>query len=102
MPYVAIMWRLAMNATSLVTRAASSTVFSLFANAVRLHPGRIALEDDTRTSTYAELGVRVDRTAALLARMGVQRGDRVAILSENRSEYIEVQLALARLGAIGG
>lgn len=87
-------------AAALVARAAASTIGSFFANAVRLFPGRVALEDDHRRSTFAELGARVNRTAALLAGLGVTRGDRVAILSENRAEYIEVELALARLGAI--
>jgi fatty-acyl-CoA synthase len=36
----------------------------------------------------------------LRAEFGVKRGDRVAILSRNRVEFIELQFACARLGAI--
>lgn len=47
------------------------------------------------------LGGRVDRLAAVfLARGGVAPGDRIAILSHKRSEYLEVELAAAGIGAI--
>jgi len=84
----------------LVRRAAASTVASLFAAHARVHPGRVAVEDAARVLTYGELADRVGRLAAALAARGVVRGDRVAILSENRTEYLEVFLAAARLGAI--
>jgi fatty-acyl-CoA synthase len=61
--------------------------------------GRIAVEGG-RAVTYAELGDRVDRLVNALAAMGVRRGDRVALLSENRRECLELQLAAAQLGAI--
>lgn len=51
-------------------------------------------------ATYAEADVRSDRVAAGLAEHGVRQGDRVAVLATNRWEYVEVILALAKLGAI--
>ena len=84
----------------LVRRSASSTVASLFAARARIHPERIALDDGARRSTYAELDRRVKRLAGALVARGVRRGSRVAILSENRAEYLEIFLAAARLGAI--
>jgi fatty-acyl-CoA synthase len=83
-----------------VRRAASSTVASLFAAQARLHPNRPALEDATRAFSYAELAARTDGLARALAARGVARGSRIALLSENRVEYLEVFLAAARLGAI--
>ena len=50
--------------------------------------------------TYRELDARVNATAAALRRRGVGRGDIVALLSENRPEYVETVLALNRLGAV--
>jgi fatty-acyl-CoA synthase len=50
--------------------------------------------------TYAELDQRVTRLAAALADRGVQRGDRVAVLTLNGFEAVETFLAAARLGAI--
>ncbi|MEM7023884.1 MAG: AMP-binding protein, partial [Pseudomonadota bacterium] len=43
---------------------------------------------------------RVNRLAHVLAGEGVQRGDRVAILSRNCTAYLETELAAAKLGAM--
>ena len=55
--------------------------------------------DDIRL-TYAELNSRVNRLANALTGLGVNKGDRVAALMFNASEYAEVTFALAKLGAI--
>lgn len=49
--------------------------------------------------TYAELLNRVNTLAAALADRGVGEGDRVAILMQNRAEFIETIFAVNRLGA---
>jgi acyl-CoA synthetase (AMP-forming)/AMP-acid ligase II len=87
-------------AIRLVALAGRTTVGSLFTSRVRLTPHAPALEDDRCRLTYAELNDRVDRAAAVLAANGLFRGERVGVLSENRAEYIEIQLACAKLGAI--
>lgn len=84
----------------LARRGAASTVASLFAMRARIHPARVALEDRTRQLTYGALDDRSRRLATLLETRGVGRSTRVAILSENRLEYLELFLAAARLGAI--
>src|SRR5688572_9635551 len=83
----------------LVHRATGSTVAGLFLMQARLHPDRIALVDGGRL-TYAELGRRATALAGWLQRRGVGQGARVAILSENRLEYLELFLAAAWIGAI--
>ncbi|HYW90930.1 MAG TPA: AMP-binding protein [Gammaproteobacteria bacterium] len=80
--------------------AACLTVAGLFRFQARYHGGRVALEDGERCYSYAQLNERVDRLAGALATRGVGRGDRVAVLSENRAEYLELQLACAVLGAV--
>ena len=85
---------------SAVAAAARSTVSSLFMQRARLHPDLIAVDDGERRFTYAELERRSARLAGLLAGLGVGEGDRVAILSENRIEYLETFLAAGRLGAV--
>jgi fatty-acyl-CoA synthase len=87
-------------ALELIRRATASTVASLFAANAAVHPDRYAVIDGTRRWTYAELDERSRRLANVLASAGVGRGDRVALLSENRAEILEVFLAVARLGAI--
>jgi acyl-CoA synthetase (AMP-forming)/AMP-acid ligase II len=87
-------------ATDLVVQAAASTLVTLFDARVRAHPTRIAVEDGLRRITYRELEERSRRLATRLAGLGVGRGQRVGLLSENRAEYFEVILAASRLGAI--
>jgi acyl-CoA synthetase (AMP-forming)/AMP-acid ligase II len=82
-----------------VRRAARSTLASAFFAQVRRVPSRIAVEDGVRTLSYAELGERVERLARALAERGIARDSRVAIVSENRAEYLELFLAAAALGA---
>jgi acyl-CoA synthetase (AMP-forming)/AMP-acid ligase II len=88
------------NAAALVSASSITTVGSLFAAQARLYPGRPAIEQGSRRLSYRELDERVNRTANVLAALGIGRGERIAVLSENRSEYLEIQLAAAKLGAI--
>lgn len=50
--------------------------------------------------TFAEMNVRSDQVAAGFARSGVVKGDRIAVLSPNRIEVLELFFGLAKLGAI--
>ena len=77
-----------------------ATVGALFRSCATLHPGAVALEYRGRRITYAELLHRVQRATAMLVAQGLQRGDRVALLSRNRPEYFEIELAAANLGVI--
>src|SRR3990172_13263509 len=88
------------SAAALIRRAGGSTIGSLFRARARLAPGALAVDDGQRRLTFSALDDRVNRTAHVLAALGVGRGERVAILSENRIEYLELELAAATLGAI--
>jgi fatty-acyl-CoA synthase len=61
---------------------------------------RLAVVDADRSLSYLALDERTARCAAALADAGLGRGDRVALLLGNRSPYLEVVFAAARLGAI--
>ncbi|MFD7663689.1 class I adenylate-forming enzyme family protein [Streptomyces sp. NPDC059788] len=63
-------------------------------------PDRTALRDEHRSVTWAEFHERTGWLAHELARLGVRRGDRVALLSPDRVEVMEAYFALARLGAL--
>ncbi|HEX6020249.1 MAG TPA: AMP-binding protein [Burkholderiaceae bacterium] len=80
--------------------AAALTVADVVFERARAQPAAPALDDGRTRLTYAELVQRVRRLAAGLRAAGVGAGDRIAVLSENRIEYLELQLAAARLGAI--
>ena len=61
---------------------------------------RTAVIDGDRTITYDELADRCARLAAVLADLGVQRGDRVALLSANGHRYLEAFFGLPAAGIV--
>src|SRR5882672_8026463 len=64
-------------------------------------PDKPATIFEGETLSYAALSARIEQTArALKAEFGVRRGDRVAILSLNRPDYLVLLYACARLGAM--
>jgi len=50
--------------------------------------------------SYAELDADVDRTARGLLAMGVEKGDHVAVWSTNWPQWVLLQFATARIGAV--
>jgi fatty-acyl-CoA synthase len=67
----------------------------------RVAPGRTAVRQlGGRTLSYGQLDERIERLAAHLQAGGIARGDRVALLACNGSEYFELQHACGRIGAI--
>ncbi len=50
--------------------------------------------------TYAELHEQVERCARALLGAGVRKGDRVGIWSPNNAEWVIVQFATAKIGAV--
>ncbi|MEY9127512.1 class I adenylate-forming enzyme family protein [Bradyrhizobium yuanmingense] len=64
-------------------------------------PDKTAIAFEGKRLSYASFAARIERTAtALKGELGVGRGDRVAILSLNRPDYLVLLYACARLGAI--
>ena len=62
---------------------------------------RVALHDSQKRSrTYAELRERANRIGSGLEAMGIAPGDRVAVLSYNRVEVVELWLALERFNVV--
>ena len=78
------------------------TIPQNLARTVAEHPERDALvsvEQGLRY-TYTEFAGEVDRVARGLMGIGVAKGDRVGIWSPNYAEWVLVQYATARIGAI--
>ena len=64
-------------------------------------PDKPALHFEGTTLSYSALAVRIEQAArALKSALGVTRGDRIAILSLNRPDYLVLLYACARLGAM--
>ncbi|MCK1393618.1 long-chain fatty acid--CoA ligase [Bradyrhizobium sp. 1] len=64
-------------------------------------PDKTAIAFEGKRLSYAAFAARIERTAtALKQELGVSKGDRVAILSLNRPDYLVLLYACARLGAM--
>jgi long-chain acyl-CoA synthetase len=77
------------------------TMTEAFRMTVEDHPDRVAVrtKDDEVSLTWAQLRDRVDALAGGLARLGVGRGDTVALMLGNRPEFHIADLAAMTLGA---
>jgi fatty-acyl-CoA synthase len=64
-------------------------------------PERVALISEEREYTYRELSKEVMHMASYFQKnFKLQKGDRVAILSQNRTEYMIAYFAIAHLGLV--
>jgi fatty-acyl-CoA synthase len=65
-----------------------------------LHPNKPAVIFENERISYAALHQRANKTSCWLQAVGIEKGDRVAVMLNNRIEFIEIFLACSRLGAI--
>lgn len=70
-----------------------------FASAADRTPNRLAVIDETRSLTFAELVARSTAIARGMASLGVTPTDTVAILGPNEVGFVEALVATSRLGA---
>lgn len=68
--------------------------------AVYHYPQKTAVVDGERRFTYEEIGRRVNRLANAFRSYGIEKGDRIAVLSPNRLEMYEAFYAAFLLGAV--
>jgi fatty-acyl-CoA synthase len=78
------------------------TIDANFRRAVAEHPDREALvvRHQSIRWTYRELDEKVDQLARALMALGIDVGDRVGLWAPNCYEWVLVQYATARIGAI--
>jgi acyl-CoA synthetase (AMP-forming)/AMP-acid ligase II len=60
----------------------------------------IAQQEGDRITTFAEMEVGSRRIAALLAELGVKKGDRIAWVGKNADLYFQLFYAAARIGVV--
>ncbi|MBF6144566.1 acyl-CoA synthetase [Nocardia nova] len=78
----------------------SYNIADLVEHTIDLVPDRVALADDVRSVTYAELEDRANRLAHYLQEQGVQPGDKVGIYSRNTIEAVEAMVAIFKARAV--
>ena len=72
---------------------------ALFEDTVSRYPDNTMLLFEGREWTYSQFNGEVNQLAHLLAERGIKRGDSVALLMENRAEFLLSMLAIVKLGA---
>lgn len=79
-----------------------STIRTLINRNAMLYPDGIAMKEveGPRSYTYRALKNRINRMGNALIDLGAQKGDRVAILSQNSFEYMELALTVPNAGLI--
>ncbi|MGC4790507.1 long-chain-fatty-acid--CoA ligase [Micromonospora sp. DT178] len=76
------------------------SLVDLLRDAARRFGPRVALDFFGAGTTYAELDDQVRRAAEALRRLGVGRGDRVALVLPNCPQHVVAFYAVLRLGAV--
>ena len=71
------------------------TIDRIIRDRARITPGRVAIEEQGRTWTYADLDARSDELAR-----GLSHGERVSTLTGNSGEHVALMFACAKAGAI--
>ncbi len=80
------------------------TIIDIYAQTIERHGSRQAqsakINGQWKTWTWTQVDKSVRALSSALLDLGVQPGDRVAILSENRPEWVWADLAILAIGAV--
>ena len=86
--------------TRTINRARGQQLGDVLRRSAKRVPNKTALIFRGQTDTFVELDTAVNRAANGLAKRGIAKGDKVAILSHNNRAFVVLRFALARLGAV--
>jgi long-chain acyl-CoA synthetase len=78
-------------------QAPASDIYAVHA---ATRPNKLALVCGERSLTYAALNARANRVVNALRNLGVQSGDRVAVMAHNSLEGFEIGVGLSKLAAM--
>uniref|UniRef100_A0A6P4FSC0 long-chain-fatty-acid--CoA ligase n=1 Tax=Drosophila rhopaloa TaxID=1041015 RepID=A0A6P4FSC0_DRORH len=76
------------------------TVADVFERNVRIHPEKVAVVSETQRWTFRQVNEHANKVANVLQAQGYRKGDVVALLLENRAEYVATWLGLSKIGVI--
>jgi fatty-acyl-CoA synthase len=66
----------------------------------RLSPQKLGVRDSRRSLNFGQWHERATKLACGLIELGLQKGDRVALLAYNCLEWMEIYVALAKVGLV--
>ena len=76
------------------------TLATIFARNARIYGARTALVCGESSLSYQDLDSHAIRLAVAFGRRGVAKGSRVAVLLPNSHHFVEILIALSKLGAV--
>lgn len=82
-----------------VTRR-NSSVPKIFLENAKTHPKRVALKFEDRQWSFSQLNEFSNRVANVMIEYGFQPGEEVALMMNNRMEYVGIWLGLAKAGLV--
>lgn len=83
-----------------ILTAKQITVGHILKKKAMLSPDRSALQWEEKTWSFKELNEEVNKLANRFLQIGIKRGDRIAVLSQNRAECSHLLYAAAKIGAV--
>lgn len=84
----------------LLTRARRNTLGDLLMRTRERYPDKFAIAFKDARLTYSELDDLVNQTAHAFRADGVKKSDMITVMSKNSLDFVVVNFALARLGAV--
>jgi fatty-acyl-CoA synthase len=86
--------------SEIVLKSNNTSIGRLFKSIVDRNSSSIAIIEDTHKITYGDLNLRINQLANALINIGIVAGDRVALITRNCAEFLEIELACAKIGSI--
>ena len=80
--------------------ADSTSLAALWENLAHRYSDRLAVRFEGQDWTYEELFTLGERIAAALIRHGLEKGERVCIWMPNRTEWLAIDVGIARAGGV--
>lgn len=77
----------------------AGSLFTIYQQHLARHPNATMLVQDGQVVAYEQFDHQVHQTAAWLLQQGIQPGDHVAVWLVNRTEWLVLLFALAKIGA---
>ncbi|WP_176555758.1 acyl-CoA synthetase [Virgibacillus ndiopensis] len=86
--------------SKLLERARRNALGDLLARTRDRTPEKFAIRYEDKRLTYAELDNLVNQTAHAFLEKGMKKGEMVTVMSKNSLDFVVVNFALARIGAV--
>jgi len=74
------------------------TTNDLFLRSYHRYPEKTCLIDRGQKYTYGEVNAESNRLANAMRGLGIQKGDKVALLSKDRKEFVFAYVGLSKIG----